>query len=349
MALEIDGGVAPAQTVETIEPQPVEKSAEAAPPTGADSATEGASSKTGEVNFAGAYMAEKVDRAGKTEVTTPLTTAGAGGTQATYTVGAPTRPDIRHDNGFLQNPANPNDPKPQPTRNPTKEEQEAYNSQLRKANLALTAVNLGWPKALTPEQYDKYLDLPDGIAAYHHFLTGKGADRQFSYDKFVKDDTAGQTTLNNAIRDTQTGAEEIYRQMLAKDPSLANKPVTFQITGSQIGVGNSTKFPYPATENWQKAIGAHSIWNSATVTVNPPAKPGGEPTFSMRYTLHGEDRYNFNPGAADIATGQPDSDNGRFEQAGLAHQYMNYGTLQRDVTWTRGNIAGSTNTKTVGR
>ncbi len=51
-------------------------------------------------------------------------------------------------------------------------------------------------------------------------------------------------------------------------------------------------------------------------------------------TLHAEDRYNFNPGATDIATGIPDSANGVFELTGLAKQYMNYATLTRMLRWT---------------
>lgn len=49
--------------------------------------------------------------------------------------------------------------------------------------------------------------------------------------------------------------------------------------------------------------------------------------------IHAEDRYNFNPGAADIATGIPDSANGRFEMTGLGCQYENYGTVQRILSW----------------
>jgi hypothetical protein len=271
-----------------------------------------------------------------------FTTSGAN-TEATYQTGDPKRPNIRHDNGFLQNPNNPSDPNPISPRSPSWDDRLAYAKQLAKADAALAAVELGVPKWATPDQFDKYLDLPDGIRAYHHFLTGNGADSSFSYDKFVRDDPAGKTILNNAIGDTQRGAEDIYRQMVANDPSLANKTVTFKMTGSQIGVGGSNSaYPYPQTENWQKAIGAHSIWNSATVTVRPASEPGGKPTFEMKFTLHGEDRYNFNPGATDIATGQPDSDNGRFEATGLAHQYMNYGSLTRDVTWTGGSSNNTT-------
>lgn len=275
-------------------------------------------------------------RNGKTYSTT-----GAG-TQATYKTGSPQRPNISYDNGFLQNSKNAADPKPIATRSPSWDDRVAYAKAQLKADAALTAVNLGVSKSLTPDQFDKYLDLPDGISAYHHFLNGNGADSKFSYDKFVKDDASGKAVLNNAVGDTQRGAEDIYRQMVANDPSLAGRSVTFKITGSQIGVGNDGKFPYPATENWQKAIGAHNIWSSAEVNVKPSAKAGVDPTFTMKYTLHGEDRYNFNPGAKDIATGQPDSDNGRFEVTGLARQYMNYGSLSRNVSWTSGNINSST-------
>jgi len=91
--------------------------------------------------------------------------------------------------------------------------------------------------------------------------------------------------------------------------------------------------PYPATENWQKAIGAHTIWLSGRVQAFPPVIQGNDTIFKATMTLHAEDRYNFNPGAADIATGMPDSDNGRFEVTGLAHQYDNFSTLTRLLEW----------------
>jgi hypothetical protein len=93
----------------------------------------------------------------------------------------------------------------------------------------------------------------------------------------------------------------------------------------------SAYFPYPATENWQKAIGAHNFWLSADVVVTGP---GPSFSFAMDFTLHAEDRYNFNPGAADIATGAPDDLNGQLEVSGLAQQYTNYATLHRHVTWS---------------
>ena len=94
--------------------------------------------------------------------------------------------------------------------------------------------------------------------------------------------------------------------------------------------GSDPRFPYPETENWQKAIGGHPVWTSADVQVTGAAP---NRNFTMTITLHAEDRHNFNPGAADINTGVPDSANGVFEVTGQARQYTNYGELTRVVTW----------------
>ena len=265
-------------------------------------------------------------------------------TDATYRVGPPQRPPIFHDNGFLQNPNDSRDPNPMPTRSPS------VGDRLKlakwKAKLELAEAAQGVP-------FVPHNDIADGLAAYRHFLEGGGRDRDFSYERFVEGDTAGRTTLNNATRDIQLAAENKYAEMLARDPSLKDKPVTFRLTGGAISVGAdpaaepelAAKYPYPTTENWQKAIGAHKIWMSGDVTVTPASTPGGRPRFTMDMTLHAEDRYNFNPGAADIATQTPDSANGVFEQTGLAHQYMNYAALERRVGWERGRPQEATSTR----
>jgi hypothetical protein len=299
-----------------------------------------------EQDFAARYTAAKLSfqRDPNPPAPTPLTpnlTSSGNGTATTYRIGDPARPNIHHDNGFLQNPNNPNDPNLMPTVPPSQADRDYYDDQLSQVRWAQRIDGLNIPFT---DKDDTARRLSDGIEAYRHFLEGNGADRNFSYDKFVNDDPSGQTVLNNAIADTQRGAEDLYNQMVAKDPSLAGKPITFNITSGAITVGGSNAYPYPATENWQKAIGGHPIWNSATVTVNPPTTPGGKPQFSMKYTLHAEDRYNFNPGQQDIATGVPDATRGKLEQTGLAHQYTQYSTLNRDVSWTQGNISGTTTT-----
>lgn len=116
----------------------------------------------------------------------------------------------------------------------------------------------------------------------------------------------------------------------------------FSFTGPVIRCGlftqHSTKyiqqFPYPATENWQKAIGAHSIWLSGMVWVNKTLPGKSDVRFKMNFTLHAEDQYNFNTGGdIDIATGIPDSENGSLVTAGLANGYLHTSTLFRSFSW----------------
>ena len=176
-------------------------------------------------------------------------------------------------------------------------------------------------------------DLTDALAAYRHFLDGKGLPRAFSYERYVMSDRSGQATLGNAILDFQDAAQRLF---------LANTDRRqFPITGPAIPCGSDAEdlpyivdhFPYPSTENWQKTIGAHVIWLSGEVRVYAPALASGPTTFEGAMILHADDRYNFNPGDNDVATDIPDSENGRFEQIGWAHQFDHFSTLQRHLKW----------------
>jgi hypothetical protein len=84
-------------------------------------------------------------------------------------------------------------------------------------------------------------------------------------------------------------------------------------------------------QNWQKAIGGHSIWISANIFVRVTGSR--LPTFTLHMTIHAEDRYNFNPGQKDIATKIPDEENGIFEITGLAKQYTQYGEYYHMESW----------------
>jgi hypothetical protein len=239
-------------------------------------------------------------------------------TVAMYVVGGAVRPLIRHDNGFLDRFSR---------RPPTVGD---------RAKFAEWSAFLEGAEAAQGIPLVPHNDLPDALAAYRHFLYGHGADRTFSYDRYVTGDSSGKVTLDNAVLDFRRGVED-----LASGRS-ATAPASFQVAGSAIPCGSDDPdlgalFPYPMTENWQKAIGAHSIWLSGSVTVGTS---GLDRSFVAQMTLHAEDRYNFNPGAKDIKTGIPDGANGRFEVSGLAQQYMNYSTLIRMVRW-KGSTADS--------
>ena len=232
-------------------------------------------------------------------------------TVAVYEVGPPLRPTIHHDNGFLDD---------FPRRPPT----AADRVKFAQWAAFLEAAEAGQNVPFVPHN-----DLPDALAAYRHFLYGRGADRTFSYERYVANDASGRTTLDNAVLDLRRGVEDLVpTRAIDAGPS-------FQVRSGPIPCGSSdpdlaSLFPYPATENWQKAIGAHVIWVSGLVTLT-----GAFPrrSYTAMFTVHAEDRYNFNPGAEDIDTGIPDDANGVFEVTGLAQQYTNYSTLTRTLSW----------------
>jgi hypothetical protein len=224
---------------------------------------------------------------------------------STYKLVNPQRPPITHDNGFL--------------------------ALGRRAPTAGDYIKLAKWKAMLEGAEGLRPDLTDALGAYRHFLEGRGKTRNFSYERYVANDSSGQTTLKNAILDIQRGATELWQA----NPTLTS----FKLTGSAISCGSGSQFPYPATENWQKAIGGHFIWLSGDVDVS---KQAGKSAFRMTMTLHAEDRYNFNPGANDIATGIPDEDNGIFEMTGLGHQYDHFSVLIRNLQWTGLELGVST-------
>lgn len=132
-----------------------------------------------------------------------------------YTLGPARRPSLSHDLGFAIFP---------------RREPEAADY----AYYAKWTTMVDGAEALRP-------DLTDGIAAYRHFLTGKGRARTFSYERYVAADESGRVTLNNAILDFQYAATE-----LALDhPDLTS----LQITGPGIRCGADAKTsPYAAAQ-----------------------------------------------------------------------------------------------------
>ena len=226
----------------------------------------------------------------------------------TYHVGPPKRPEIKWDNGFLQN---------NPPREPTLVEQ---------ASLLKWRAILEGAEAFAPH-------LSDATAAYRHFLYGHGRPRTCSYERYVLNDASGRITLHNAILSIQWGVMQLWKAFHRQSFRLTSN------SAIKCGVQSSTMFPYPATENWQKAIGYHVIWLSGNVRVT---QNSAAPSFHLDMTLHAEDRYNFNPDAEDIATGTKDAVNGLFELTGQAHGYTNTSTLHRSISWVGNRLGNAT-------
>ncbi|MFC8421082.1 DNRLRE domain-containing protein [Streptomyces sp. NPDC057236] len=161
--------------------------------------------------------------------------------------------------------------------------------------------------------------LDDAVPLYSHYRSGTGSDEEVNYREAYYEDAAIKAAVDNEITLAQAAAEEL-------SGSLGD---SFDMTGQLRNIKG-----YPETENWQKALGDHKIWGSATVTRN-----GNE--MSMSVTVHALDQYDFNAGATDIASGTPDNVNGRFATLGWAKPFLVRGTFTRNVTWTMGQ-AGST-------
>lgn len=214
-----------------------------------------------------------------------------------YRLGDAVRPHIKHDNGHLDKYV---------TREATAQDRAA---------LAMWVAGLEGDEALRPH-------LSDAHAAYRHFLYGKGRDRMVDYEKYIKTDPAGERLMALLIEDFMVHAE-----------AIGENRKEFSLTSTAFGVGPGKFAPHPVTENWTKTLGRHVFWVSASLIADVS---GEDIRIRADITIHAEDRYNFNPGAKDIATGIPDSANGRFELCGLAHQYMNYGRVTRSASWMKG-------------
>lgn len=242
-------------------------------------------------------------------------------TKGLYKIGAAVRPHIVHDSGFSKFPK-------------LSPELSDYWALLKWRSM------LEGAETLRP-------DLSDGVAAYRHYLDGKGKPRQFSYERYVNSDNSGRMTLRNVILEAQDAAMKLWKDN--------KKPLKFSFTGPPIPCGATDaklpnirrSFPYPATENWQKAIGAHVIWLSGDVTVRIFPGTTLPPEFKMNMVLHAEDQYNFNPGAKDIASGIPDDENGKFVVVGLANGYFQSSILRRNFTWKGSSLGVSSMDSTV--
>jgi len=232
-----------------------------------------------------------------------------------FTEGPAKRPDIHHDHGFLDDGHGNIDSSKRES--PTWRDYRSYAWWTTKLDGA-TVVRPG---------------LQNATDAYAHFLDATGTDFNVDYEGFLSNDDAGKTVLKSAIEDTRSSAIAIHDGK-GKTPPTSKTDESFSITSDAVPVGGrDPRYPYPKTENWQKAIGAHYIWMDAAVKVSSdPALKKRE--FEIKMTIHMEDMYNFNPGAHDIATGTPDSENGRFEVTGLAKEFLSKATVTRTITFS---------------
>lgn len=174
-------------------------------------------------------------------------------------------------------------------------------------------------------------DLADATFRYRWFLSNLGGRVWFSYEQFARDDRNGQFVVQSAIEDVRAAAMELFD---ARGGAFVIQSGTIPVGATdENGQPLNARYNYPGTENWQKAIGAHVIWLEAKVSGDVEPRTGRQ-RIKVEMTLHALDRYNFNPGAQDIATGIADAENGRFEVTGLGKEFDSYSTLFRTIEFT---------------
>lgn len=228
-----------------------------------------------------------------------------------YSLGPPKPPEIKFDNGFLD---------VQPKRKPTLQDRAMLVKWLTKLNGAEALCNNGLGKHLEDCSYG---DLKDATRAYRHFLFGKGAPLTVDYERFVTTDDSGKQLMVRLREDFQYHIERIGRNR-----------TKFSVTSELYAIGIARFAPYPATENWQKTLGAHVVWVSADVVVSVN---GGKIMFNANLTIHAADKYNFNPNNKDVKTKIKDEENGAFELCGFGHQFLVNGIISRVWSWEKGS------------
>lgn len=149
--------------------------------------------------------------------------------------------------------------------------------------------------------------LPDGVRVYNHYRNGDGSPLEIDFAKAYKQDSVIRDNTDRIVAETNRAIQ----QMIEK----GEKP-PFSITSECMSAGG-----YPCTENWQKTIGGYQVWVSADVNYDEHGN------IVVNTTVHEWDFYNFNKGEVDIATGEPDDVNGRFEALGWAHSFDTYGSI----------------------
>jgi len=165
-------------------------------------------------------------------------------------------------------------------------------------------------------------DLGNALPAYKHFQGATGEDFTFDLDDYFDDDPSATTLYNSAVGIAKNSAEKL---------ASIDGSINMTSKGYAVQYGDR-RFPYPQTEDWQKAIGAFNFYMTAKVTA---VYVFGKINYTMELTIHAVDRYNFNPGMSDIATGTPDGANGVFEVTGLGKEFMQYGSYTTSITWQK--------------
>lgn len=153
----------------------------------------------------------------------------------------------------------------------------------------------------------------DSADFYGHFRENTGTPKTFDYEKAYRDDAAIRNYVNTDLNASLQAANEAV--------------MTGQTDVTLYSPKHSV--PNPATENWQRTIGGHTMYTNTAVKVE------GD-TVTATVTVYARDKWNFNRGEHDSGSGTPDAVNGRFEELGWGKSFQSSGSVTRTYTWKVG-------------
>lgn len=151
----------------------------------------------------------------------------------------------------------------------------------------------------------------DSADFYGHFRENTGTPKTFDYEKAYRDDAAIRNYVNTDLNASLQAANEAVM--------AGQTDVTLYSPKHSV--------PNPATENWQRTIGGHTMYTNTAVKVE------GD---TATVTVYARDKWNFNRGEHDSGSGTPDAVNGRFEELGWGKSFQSSGGVTRTYTWKVG-------------
>ena len=153
----------------------------------------------------------------------------------------------------------------------------------------------------------------DSADFYGHFRENTGTPKTFDYEKAYRDDAAIRNYVNTDLNASLQAANEAVM--------AGQTDVTLYSPKHSV--------PNPATENWQRTIGGHTMYTNTAVKVE------GD-TVTATVTVYARDKWTFNRGEHDSGSGTPDAVNGRFEELGWGKSFQSSGSVTRTYTWKVG-------------
>lgn len=173
-------------------------------------------------------------------------------------------------------------------------------------------------------------------AIYPHAIAAIGWDATKNMEHYFGN-SGGNLTLDveAMIRDVK-GERDVYAAelLMARQFCQTLGVGKHQITSASTSGGYAKK---SESWNWFFATGGYSSWGKGTVLVSSAAEVVN---YELDFSYQFFDRYNWDGGKSVTIFGVKITDEfmGRFHREGLAKEYDMFGTMARNIKWSKSNF-----------